>query len=134
MQSERVANDSQACKDLRRKIQAQRTTRLGWNEYVFRFVMEGLGYGRSLRALDEERLAELLTILTQYRRDPAFTYDSQGKYMYRLQKDAGWSDTVLRQFMVIHYKKTHWNILDEAERAELIGILEDITKGEIHER
>ena len=48
--------------------------------------------------------------------------------MYRLQKDAGWSDTVLRQFMVIHYKKTHWNILDEAERAELIGILEDITK------
>lgn len=131
---EQVKHDSQNCRNLRRQIQAQRIKRLGWNEYVFRFVMDGLGYGRSLRELDEERLSELLTILTQYRRDPAFTYDAQGKYMYRLQKSAGWSDKLLKQYMIINYKKTHWNILDEAERAELIGILEDITKGEIHER
>lgn len=122
--------DSQRCRELRQMIQAHRIKRLRWSDFVFRYIMEGLGFGRSLRQLDEERLEEFYAIISKYKRErPAeFRYDKQGKYMYRLQKEAGWSDDLLRQYMIINFKKTHWNILDKAERGTLLGILEDIIK------
>lgn len=130
MDNARDIFDSSRCRELRQKIQAHRISRLKWSEYVFRYVMEGLGYGRSLRELPEARLEELYQIISGYRRErPAeFKYDKQGRYMYRLQKEAGWSDKLLRQFLVIQFKKTHWNILDKDERKQVIAVLEDITK------
>lgn len=130
MDNARDIFDSPRCRELRQKIQAHRIKRLRWTEFTFRYVMEGLGFGRSLRALPEARLEELYAIISQYKRErPAeFRYDKQGRYMYRLQKCAGWSDELLRQFLVIQYKKTHWNILDKSERKQVIAVLEDIIK------
>lgn len=126
--------DSPRCRELRQKIQAQRIKRLGWSEYVFRYIMEGLGFGRSLRELDEARLEELYRVIKQYKRERPveFRYDKQGRYMYRLQREVGWSDELLRQFMVIQYRKTHWNLLSPAERKQVLDVLEDIknSKGE----
>jgi len=120
--------DSQVCRDLRHKIQAHRITRLKWSDFVFHYVMKGLGYGESLRELDEKQLRELWSIIREYRRAPETRYDKQGRYMYSLQKRAGWSDLQIRQFMTVHYSKTHWNVLTKEERKAMIEILKQVVK------
>lgn len=119
------STQEQEARELRRKIQAIRIKRLGWSEYVFHYIMDGLGFGKSLRALSFEDLSRLYEIISGYRkpRDPGFEYDKSGKYMYHLQKEAGWSDLFLRQFLTLTYSKTHWNLLTSSERANLINIL-----------
>ena len=84
-------------RELRRKIQAHRIKRLGWSEYVFHYVMEGLGFGRSLTALGQEDLSRLWEIIRGYRRHgrPAeYNYDRQGRYMHAMMKRA-----VLNRFL-----------------------------------
>ncbi|MFA6852162.1 MAG: hypothetical protein WCR34_03290 [Bacilli bacterium] len=122
--------DTPRARQLRKTIQAHRIKRLHWSDFVFRYIMEGLGFGRSLRELPESRLEELHQIIIGYRRErpQAFRYDAQGRYMYRLQKEAGWSDDLLRQYLIVNFKKTHWNILDPAERAKVISDLQNINK------
>lgn len=129
---------SPQARDLRRRIQAIRITRLHWSEYVFHFVMDGLGFGRSLRDLPDYRLAELYKIVAAYRppRDEAFAYDSENRYLYHLQKEAGWSDLTLRQYLTLTFKKTHLNLLDSAERAAVRALLDNIitaNKGDNHD-
>ncbi len=121
---------SPRCRELRRLIQAHRIKRLGWSDYVFHFIMEGLGYGRSLRDLDEQRLSELWEIVKGYRkhgRPVEFNYDRQGRYMHALMKKAGWDEATLRAYLVINYKKTHWNLLDKGERRQVIELLKTLT-------
>lgn len=120
--------DSQACRDLRHRIQAHRIKRLKWSDFVFHYIMKGLGYGESLRELDEEQLKALWAIIRDYRRAPETAYDRAGRYMYSLQKRAGWSDLQIRQFMTINYSKTHWNILNAQERKDMINILKQVVK------
>ncbi|HQB97444.1 MAG: hypothetical protein BWY95_00219 [Bacteroidetes bacterium ADurb.BinA104] len=125
-------NDSQRCRELRRLIQAHRIKRLGWSDYVFRYIMEGLGFGRSLRELDEERLEELWEIVKGYRKSGKpveFEYDKQGRYMHALMKQAGWEEHNLRAYMIINFKKTHWNLLDKAERRKVINQLKECVQG-----
>lgn len=121
-----VHYDSAVCRSLRRQIQAVRHTRLGWSDYVFYYVMDGLGYGRSLRALDEERLARLWSVLKDYRKHGLpveYDYDRQGRYMYALQKKAGWDDRTLRAYLMITFRKSHWNLLSGEERKNVLDIL-----------
>ena len=121
-------DDASTMRELRRLIQAHRIKRLGWSDEVFHFIMEGLGYGRSLRDLDEQRLSELWEIVKGYRkhgRPAEFTYDKQGKYMHALMKQAGWDEATLRAYLVINYKKTHWNLLDKTERRKVIDQLKE---------
>lgn len=126
MQSDVI--DTPTSRQLRRTIQAHRKARLKWSDHLFYTVTEGLGYGRSLRELPEQRLAELAQIITTYRppRDEAFEYDAQGRYMYRLQRDAGWTDTELRHFLAVQFKKTHWNLLSAEEKRSVINTLKAI--------
>lgn len=124
--------DSPQAKEYRKKIQAQRIKRLGWNDHVFHYVMNGLGYGTSLRELDEDRLRELWQMIRNYKRNnrpDEFKYDRQGRYMYKLQREAGWSEREIQAYLVINYKKTHWNLLSGVERAEVIRVLQAIIKG-----
>jgi len=117
--------DTPRARELRRAIQAHRSARLKWSPYVLHFVMSELGFGSSLRDLPEHRLEQLLQIIKAYRpsRPREFSYDRHGRYMYSLQQAAGWSDTLLRQFMILEYKKTHWNLLTSQERSHLITTL-----------
>ena len=124
-------NDSQRCRELRRLIQAHRIKRLGWSDFVFHYVMEGLGFGRSLKALDEARLEGLWEIVKGYRKSGKpveFTYDKQGRYMHVLMKQAGWEEHTLRAYLTITYKKTHWNLLDKDERRKVIDQLKECAK------
>lgn len=135
MQTQAVIElDSPACRELRRKIQAIRIKRLRWSDYVFYFVLNGLGYGESLRALDEDRLRELWVILKNYRkhgRPVEYDYDKQGRYMHALMKQAGWEEHTLRAYMMMEFRKTHWNLLDKVERRKVIDQLKGCVQ-EVH--
>ncbi len=120
--------DSPRCRELRKSIQAHRIKRLGWSDYVFHYIMEGLGFGRSLKALDEQQLGALWEIVKGYRKSGKpveFEYDKQGRYMHALMTKAGWPEHSLRAYMMINFSKTHWNLLDKAERRKVIDQLKE---------
>lgn len=116
---------------LRREIHAIRVKKFRWPLEGFRFIMNGLGFGESLRALSEDRLLELKSIMINYRkhgRPYEFTYDKQGKYMFSLMKQANWTDTDLRAYLLSHYRKSHWNLLDKKERRAVIAMFQYYVK------
>jgi len=120
---ERAYDGSQRAKTLRQRIQGIRIKRLRWDDETFYFILAGLGYGTSLRALDCDELQELWDILKSYKREAASEYDKQGKYMYALQMRAGWSDRQLREYMCLHFRALHWNVLDPEQKNKLINTL-----------
>ncbi len=118
-------------RQLRQQIHAIRVKKFHWPLDGFKFIMNGLGFGESLSALPEERLLELKSIMINYRkhgRPYEFTYDKQGRYMFSLMKQAGWTDAELRAFMLKHYDKSHWNILTKPERRAVIAMLQNYVK------
>ncbi|MDP3115182.1 MAG: hypothetical protein Q8M98_10490 [Candidatus Cloacimonadaceae bacterium] len=118
-------------RQLRQQIHAIRVKKFHWPLDGFKYVMNGLGFGESLSALPEERLLELKSIMISYRkhgRPYEFTFDKQGKYMFSLMKQAGWTDSDLRAFMLKHYKKSHWNLLNKPERRAVIAMLQNYIK------
>lgn len=116
---------------LRQQIHGLRVKKFHWSLDAFRFIINGLGYGESLRALPEGRLTELKALLLKYRkhgRPQVFTFDRQGKYMFYLMKSAGWTESELRAFMINHFSKTHWNLLNKKERRAVIAMLQNYIK------
>ena len=112
---------------LRQEIHALRVKKFHWPLDGFKFIMNGLGFGESLTALSEDRLKELKSIMINYRkhgRPYEFSYDKQGKYMFSLMKQANWADTDLRAYLLSHYRKSHWNLLDKKERRAVIAMLQ----------
>lgn len=112
---------------LRQQIHAIRVKKFHWPLDGFKFIMNGLGFGESLTALHEDKLLELKSLMIKYRkhgRPLEFNYDRQGKFMHALMKSAGWTEKDLRAFMIIHYQKTHWNLLDSRERRAIIAMLQ----------
>lgn len=118
---------SPQARSLRRRIQAIRIKRLGWSDYVFHYVMEHLGFGTSLRALPDYRLHQLYSLLRNYRpsRPAGFEYTSENRYIYHLQRKAGWSDLTLRHFLTVTFHKTHLNLLTPDERECVRRVLDD---------
>ncbi|MDD3712597.1 MAG: hypothetical protein PHZ28_03765 [Candidatus Izemoplasmatales bacterium] len=116
---------------LRQEIHALRVRKFHWPVEGFKFIMNGLGFGESLRALPEERLLELKSIMINYRkhgRPYEFTYDKQGRYMFSLMKQANWTDNDLRAYLLIHYRKSHWNLLTKKERRAVIAMFQYYVK------
>lgn len=114
-------------RQLRQQIHALRVKKFHWPPDGFKFIMNGLGFGESLSALPEERLQELKSIMISYRkhgRPYEFTFDKQGKYMFSLMKQAAWTDTELRAYMIKRFHKSHWNLLDQRERRAVIAMLQ----------
>lgn len=112
---------------LRQEIHGLRVKKFHWPVEGIKFIMNGLGFGESLTALSEDRLKELKSIMINYRkhgRPYEFSYDKQGKYMFSLMKQANWTDTDLRAFLLSHYRKSHWNLLDKKERRAVIAMLQ----------
>jgi len=122
---------------LRQDIHGLRVKKFHWPIEAFKFIMNGMGYGDSLRALSEDRLTELKTIMLKYRRHGRpleYNYDKQGKYMHALMKQAGWSESQLRSFTISHYSKSHWNLLTKKERRAVIAMFQSyIKKQEINQ-
>ncbi len=116
---------------LRQEIHALRVKKFHWPVEGFKFIMNGLGFGESLTALSEDRLKELKSIMINYRkhgRPYEFSYDKQGKYMFSLMKQANWTDTDLRAYLLSHYRKSHWNLLDKKERRAVIAMFQYYVK------
>ncbi len=116
---------------LRQEIHGLRVKKFHWPVEGFKFIMNGLGFGESLTALSEDRLKELKSIMINYRkhgRPYEFSYDKQGKYMFSLMKQANWTDTDLRAYLLSHYRKSHWNLLDKKERRAVIAMLQYYVK------
>jgi hypothetical protein len=112
---------------LRQEIHAIRVKKFHWPLDGFKLIMNGLGFGNSLRALPEARLKELKSLMIKYRkhgRPYEFTFDKQGKYMFALMKQAGWTEADLRAFTIKHYHKSHWNLLDFKERRAVIAMFQ----------
>lgn len=120
---------------LRQEIHGLRVRKFHWPIEAFKFIMSGMGYGESLRALSEDKLLEFKAILLKYRshgRPLEYNYDKQGKYMHALMKQAGWSESQLRAFMLKNYSKSHWNLLNRKERRAVIAMFQSyISKQEI---
>jgi len=73
----------------------------------------------------------LKALLLKYRkhgRPQVFTFDRQGKYMFYLMKSTGWTESELRAFMIKHFSKTHWNLLNKKERRAVIAMLQNYIK------
>jgi hypothetical protein len=115
-------------RQLRREIHALRVSKFHWTPDDFKFIINGLGYGESLRALAEDRLIELKNLMLRYRshgRPQSFTFDKQGKFMFALMKRAGWAEPELRAYMIKRFHKSHWNLLDKQERRAVIAMLQN---------
>jgi len=116
---------------LRQEIHALRVKKLGWPVEGFKHIISGLGFGDSLKALPEAKLVEIKSLMINYRkhgRPQIFTYDKQGRYMFALMKQAGWSEADVRSFMIKHYRKSHWNLLNKSERRAVIAMLQSYIK------
>lgn len=116
---------------LRQDIHALRVKKFHWTLDGFKFIINGLGYGESLRALPEDRLIEIKDLMLRYRRHgrpQSFTFDKQGKFMFALMKQANWTESDLRAYMIKHYHKTHWNLLEKNERRAVIAMLQNYIK------
>ena len=112
---------------LRQDIHALRVRKFNWSEDQLKELMKHLGYGDSLTALDEIALTELKLVLMRVRikeYPDEYTYDSQGMYMHALMMRSGWNKTDLRTFIIAHYRKSHWNLLNENERRAIIAMLQ----------
>lgn len=119
---------------LRQDIHALRVNKFGWTESELKGLLKELGYGESLSVLDEITLLELKLVLLKYRkhgRPDEYTYDSQGMYMHSLMKRANWTEHDLRAFIITHFKKSHWNLLNMNQRKAIISMFQNyINKNE----
>ena len=116
---------------LRQQIHAIRVKKFHWPLDAFKYIMNGMGYGDSLRALSEDKLLEFKAFMLKYRRHGRpleYNYDKQGKYMHALMKQAGWTESQLRAFTISHYSKSHWNLLSKKERRAVIAMLQNYIK------
>lgn len=113
-------------KELRYSIMKIATGKYRWNYEEFHQLMQEWGFGISLKVLSRSRLIDLRNDLMGIKGDiipKEFQLDDQGKYMYSLMKQAGWTMRRVNLFMIKRYKKTHWNVLLEPERRAVINML-----------
>ncbi|MDP3114077.1 MAG: hypothetical protein Q8M98_04790 [Candidatus Cloacimonadaceae bacterium] len=116
---------------LRQDIHGLRVKKFRWTEEELKGLLKYLGLGDSLTALDELTLTELKLILMRVRltnKPDEYTYDKQGMYMHSLMLRAKWDEHKLRTFMITHYRKSHWNLLDMNERKAVIAMLQNYIK------
>ena len=132
-----IDNKLQFERHLRQKIMAITVAKLGWNKESLHNMMKDWGFGNSLRALNAVQLIELKRMLLpkpESPLDPKFQYDDQGKYMYYVMKKAGWIPSRVRAYMIKHFSKSHWNLLNEKERRGVINMLKRYGRNKINER
>jgi hypothetical protein len=116
----------QEFKNLRSQIMRIATGRYKWSYAQLHEIMTEWKYGDSLKALTWGQLQSLkrdLLNVTQYSK--AGTFDKQGMKMWHEAKLVWPSGTrqKLTKFWMKHYRKSHWNVLDEYERSGTLAML-----------
>lgn len=116
---------------LRQDIQAIRHKKFGWSDEVFREILITLGFGESLRALDEDRLDDLKFLLVELHptgQPEAFVLDRQGRFAMHLARKIGWEERELRFFLLKRFSKSHWNVLETKEKRAVIAMFQNYLK------
>ncbi len=121
---------------LRQDIQTIRHRKFGWSDAIFREIMVELGFGESLRALDEDRLDDLKYLLVELHptgQPEAFVLDRQGRFALHLARQVGWEERDLRLFLLKRFSKSHWNILEPREKRAVIAMFQNYLKKHTHQ-
>jgi hypothetical protein len=116
---------------LRQDIQAIRHKKFGWSDDVVREILITLGFGESLRALDEDRLDDLKFLLVELHptgQPEAFVLDRQGRFAMHLARKIGWEERELRLFLLKRFSKSHWNVLETKEKRAVIAMFQNYLK------
>ncbi len=115
---------------LRRQIMAT-VAKNGWDKDEFYGFLADWKYGNSLRKLTIEQLICVKHMCEKSRgrseypereieRSDASQYDEQAMYIHSLSKQAGWTADRMRKYLLVHFKKTHLNVLEPPERRGMI--------------
>jgi len=104
----------------------------GWDSDEAHYFFSAWGFGDSLRKItDCAKLRNLYALVTE-KPSPLFApevkYAGQIEFVYTLQKQAGWDNDQLKQYMVRHYQKDHLNKLEEPELAQVMAVLRNVIK------
>ena len=70
--------------------------------------------------------------MTNYHKTAKF--DKQGNYFWSLTMQAGWNRVRIANFLIQHYQKSHWNLLDPDEKKGSIAMLKNYVAKEIVKR
>jgi len=54
---------------------------------------------------------------------PESKYDKQGAYFWSLVKKSGWTREQVQALMMKKSNKTHWNVLNQLEKRQVIAVL-----------
>jgi len=57
-------------------------------------------------------------------------YDEQGGYFWSLCMEAGWNRERVEMLMLQKYKKSHWNILTEKQKRQMIVVMKKYADNE----
>ena len=122
-------NKEKYAKILRQSIMAIAIKKYGWDYDEFHEIMRNWGFGDSLRKLN---ISELKDLKNQLNGISSFSekweLDDQGKLMWFLMKSIGWNRRRITMLMLKKFKKTHWNLLTEKEKRQVINILKSYAK------
>jgi len=128
-------NKEKYAKILRQSIMAIAIKKYGWDYDEFHEIMRNWGFGDSLRKLSISELKDLKNQLNGFESDNAhcrlqkeWQLDDQGKLMWFLMKSIGWNRRRITMLMLKKFKKTHWNLLTEKEKRQVINILKSYAK------
>ena len=127
-----MERNERAEKSVRRQIMAFAFKTGVWDNDNRRDILEEMGYGRQLTALDLSKLLELKKVLTGIDKSKnipeEYKFDSQGKRMYYFLKIAGWNVRRLNSYLIKRFEKTHWNLLSSKERRGVLMMLKNYGK------
>jgi hypothetical protein len=59
---------------------------------------------------------------------PDSAFDKQGTYFWSLVKQADWSRSRVMSLILKEYSKSHWNLLDQKEKRQMIAIFKNYAK------
>jgi len=57
-------------------------------------------------------------------------FDRQGRFFWRLVKEANWTKEQVSTLLLSKYKATHWNVLKPKERKQVISVMKVYVKKE----
>jgi hypothetical protein len=55
-------------------------------------------------------------------------FDNQGRFFWRLVKEANWTTEQVTTLLLSKFRVTHWNVLKPKERKQAIGIMKTYVK------
>jgi hypothetical protein len=109
--------------------------RLGWSSRMLHTKLIEWGFGKSLSALDDSTLKAVRGKIEIAYEEVKNKLDDQGKYMYFLMKEIGWTYNRVNKLLVKRYNghkqyslADNWRKLDDSQKRGVINTLKNSKK------